>query len=55
MGKITNQILHLLLRNVTEFMPVVKNIIPHLYFKLIYSFGDGIFLKFKPHFPEEFL
>lgn len=54
MGKIIHQTLCLLLRSVLEFMPVIKISLPHLYFRLIYSFGDGIFLKFKLHFPEEF-
>lgn len=54
MGKIINQTLCLLLRSVIEMMPVIKISLPHLYFKLSYSFGNGLFLKFKLHFPEEF-
>lgn len=32
-------------------MPVIKISLPHLYFRLIYSFGDGTFLKLK-QFPH---
>lgn len=35
-------------------MPVIKISLLHLHSRLIYSLGDGIVLKFKRHFPEEF-
>lgn len=35
-------------------MPVIKISLLHLHSRLIYSFGDGILLKFKRHLPEEF-
>lgn len=54
MGKIIKQTLCLLLRSVIEIVPVIKISLPHLYLRLIYSFSDGIILKFKLHFPEEF-
>lgn len=54
MGKIINQTLCLPLRRVIEVMPVIKISLTHPYFRLIYSLDDGIFLKFKLRFPDEF-